>query len=63
MRESPEFEVIAGSEHPQLPQIQTTFFSCLSSYKDEIYTERGKTPCLIPNLLACIAAVKAQKSP
>jgi len=32
MRESPEFEVIAGAEHPQLPQIRTTFFSCLSSY-------------------------------
>src|SRR5450759_1546788 len=33
----PEFEVIAGAEHPQLPQIRTTFFSCLSSYKKSSY--------------------------
>ena len=37
MRESPEFEVIAGAEHPQLPEIRTTLFSCLSSYLIFIY--------------------------
>jgi len=46
MRESPEFEVIAGAPHPQLPQIRSTFFSCLSSYawkqmNREIQLDRG----------------------
>src|SRR5450759_2217589 len=46
MRESPEFEVIAGAPHPQLPQIRTTFFSCLSSY--------GSGACMFKRIWAII---------